>query len=716
MTSQTRTEANEASAREESAVAGPSLLDRFHRHLHGRYVFAAGLGLLAALAGAYLGYRSAVPTYRSTGVLRITPLTLKILYAQTDVASSVFEGFVEVQINSLRSRPVIMAVLDSQEWQDTHSHQPAMDPEAFLRNLEITHQPRSELIDVSFTDSTPVGAQMGVRMLIESYMKISGEQSTNQRIQSTQERGSQLSRDLDNLNKRIGDVTQKYGTDDLKQLHQAKVLELGRLESMIMDTDINLALAESALGKSDAFQSMPASEIASTDEIMRRLLEESQRAEEKLAEVSLTRGKDHPDVVAVKTKLATLRDEIKARMEAFHKFHRSSFVNNAGVLEGVPTPASVDALKERRDKLRAIYHTALQKSLEIGGKYQETAGLLEEARKTRERLADNQSKIEQLRVDASIGLILVVSTGDLPREPLKDRRRVFAGAGALGGFGLGFAVVAALACADPRLRRTADLAAAGIDVPVLGTFPKFAPLRGTQAAYALHEAVTYLQIDPELSRIRVFALSSARPGQGKSELAAALAVGFAALGKRTLLVDFDHRSGLLTKAFLERQANADSLPTTGLSDVLAGAGVTTASHSTCIKHASFLPSCGTEPGRIGALTSAQVHDFLARAASEFEIVLLDTPPILEGLESALICKEAESLLFAATPATSDRDVARALALLGTAEAVVGGILFSQVEPMKGRPATPAPELSAFRPGNNGSYITALMSGVANDSS
>ena len=421
----------------EEPVSGPSFLGRFHRHLHGRYVFAGALGLILAVVASGFGYLSQTLTYKSTGVLRITPLTLKILYAQTDVGGSVFEGFVDVQINSMKSRPVIMGVLDSPDWHEAH---PApMPPEVFLRNLDIVHQPRSELIEVSFTDATPAGARAGVRLLIESYMKLTGDQSANQRVQIIEERSKQLATELEGLNKRIAEISQKYGTDNLKQLHDSKVQELTRLETMIMDTQINLALSESALGKSDAFESMPPSEIATTDEIMRRLFEEAQRSEEKLAEVMLTRGKDHPDVVAVRTKLKSVRDEITSRAEAYHKFHKSSFVNNKGVLESVPSTASIASLKERRVKLKEIYDAALKTSLDINKKNQEITGLQEETKKARERLNENQTKAEQLRVDASIvGQILVVSTGEIPREPVKDRRKMMAGAGGAQDFWLAF--------------------------------------------------------------------------------------------------------------------------------------------------------------------------------------------------------------------------------------------------------------------------------------
>ena len=100
---------------------------------------------------------------------------------------------------------------------------------------------------------------------------------------------------------------------------------------------------------------------------------------------------------------------------------------------------------------------------------------------------------------------------------------------------------------------------------------------------------------------------------------------------------------------------------------------------------------------------------LAEAAAEFEIVLLDIPPILDGLESTLICKEVESLLLAVTPKTSDQVLHKALTNLRSAGASVGGLLFNQAASADLKPAALASEedLRPFLPGRNGMFVEAL---------
>ncbi len=642
----------------QESVAGPTLWRRFHRHMRGRYVLGIALGMALGLGGAYYGYTSAGPSYKSTGCLRITPLTLKVIYNQ-DVASSIFDSFVDVQINFMRSRPVIKAVLDNEKWLQAHPDEAGAEPEIFLRNLEITHQPHSELVELSFTDRTPLGAQAGASLLIDSYMRINGDQSSNQRIEAMQKREIQLKEELAAISKKMGEITQKYGTEDLKQIHQSKVLELSRLEAMIMETELNLVLAESAIGKSDPASPTSLPDSATTDELLRKLWDDEQQAQAKLTELEQSHGKDHPEMVAAKTNLEILKTKIKAHLEVLQKSPRSTYVNNPTTAVGTPTPASLEAMRQRHSDLKGLYEKSFAKSLDIGSKSAELVELQAEYKKTSDQLTETQKKIEELNLDSSIiGLISVMDHGDLPRIPAKDQHRKLAALGAFCCFGLGFGLIGSWSFTDRRLRRSADIAIAGVDLPIIGTFPQIPSMRhagASEIASALHQTLAGIQIDPQLGAIRVFAVSSASQDEGKTEMAAALAVGFAALGKRTLLVDFDLRNAELTRRLTARGSSWNQNKSgDGLVDVLSGESLRDCCQRTHLDQVSFLPMGSSASARIGSLTSDQVRAVLSQAAAAFDIVILDTPPILSGLESILICKEAESLLLAATPSTSDR--------------------------------------------------------------
>ena len=133
---------------------------------------------------------------------------------------------------------------------------------------------------------------------------------------------------------------------------------------------------------------------------------------------------------------------------------------------------------------------------------------------------------------------------------------------------------------------------------------------------------------------RALAIASPGPGEGRSYLAANLAVAFAQLGERTLLVDADLRS--------PRQHRIFGLPAgAGLSAVLSG----DADHGALVPLPDFgplsiLPAGAVPPNPQELLSRAGLAALLRELRAEFDVVLFDTPP-------ARHCADAHSVAFRA---------------------------------------------------------------------
>lgn len=131
---------------------------------------------------------------------------------------------------------------------------------------------------------------------------------------------------------------------------------------------------------------------------------------------------------------------------------------------------------------------------------------------------------------------------------------------------------------------------------------------------------------------RMLAIVSPGHGEGRSYLTANLAVSFAQLGKRTLLIDADLRRPRQHEIFqVENRV--------GLSAVLTGR----ADDSAVVASPVFgplwlLPSGGTPPNPVELLSRDTFAALLARLRRRFEVLLFDTP-------AAQACADAQSIAF-----------------------------------------------------------------------
>ena len=126
-------------------------------------------------------------------------------------------------------------------------------------------------------------------------------------------------------------------------------------------------------------------------------------------------------------------------------------------------------------------------------------------------------------------------------------------------------------------------------------------------------------------------LASAAPAEGKSSLAANLAVTAARAGTRVVLVDADLRNPTIAGLFgLDAQS--------GLSDLLIDAG-DTADYllESGVDNLVLLPAGSIPPNPAELLASPQAHALWSELRSLADLVVIDTPPLLrvaDGLEVA----------------------------------------------------------------------------------
>lgn len=171
-------------------------------------------------------------------------------------------------------------------------------------------------------------------------------------------------------------------------------------------------------------------------------------------------------------------------------------------------------------------------------------------------------------------------------------------------------------------------------------------------------------------RRSALAIVSADRGEGRSYLASNLAITFAQLGERTLLIDADLRHSRQHKLFkIENQV--------GLSNLLAGRMQDqVVTFVPGIPGLAVLPAGPTPPNPTELLSRPVLDRILEQSMSTFDIVIIDTPALSTGADAALLGRLAGSSLTLArinsTPMRAFNDLNQTLAEAGSR--VVGSVL------------------------------------------
>ena len=140
---------------------------------------------------------------------------------------------------------------------------------------------------------------------------------------------------------------------------------------------------------------------------------------------------------------------------------------------------------------------------------------------------------------------------------------------------------------------------------------------------------------------KIMMISGPSPEVGKSFISANLAAVLAQVGQKVVVIDADMRKGHLHRYF-ENQNDV------GLSDVLsAQAEHQQAIHETKVENLHFIPRGQIPPNPAELLMHSRFKTLMERLSAEYDLVLVDTPPILAVTDAAIIGQQAGTSLIVA---------------------------------------------------------------------
>lgn len=683
---------------QKNATANPpsNIAKIIHHELRGRYVFVIVLGVIFGAAAAVASLRLTHSVYRSEGLVRIA-YSLPEVVQETDQNRPLlmFDTFMQSQKLLMTSRRLIDMAVTDPVWKSSGRQVPA-DPEHYFANyLKVDVSPRSEYISVSVTDPDPNTAAAAVTAVILSYAQLYNEQQATlerQRLGVLDDKAANLKTQIDELDGKLQDGERHYGTADLREFYEASVSRVTKLEAALADIRSALATLSSATTRpadaamagassktTDSASSMTVQQIALVDPTMQNYYAELTRREEELENLKLQGfGEAHKSVVAAQRALELAQKHVEDYAGMYRQYHAATSQNLGDPRLGPVLTAgkSAEVLRANEASLSELYSMSRKEMVDLGleqNRLRRLQDTLTELRQERDQLIRRESA---LRSEEQMGgRLSIISTGEVALAPEKDRRTIFAAAAAGAGGCLPAGVLLLLSFLNRKYRYSedAETAAAPHQTPLLGILPEVGenkdPDEMAGAAHSVHQLRVALSSKQRGGSSSVYLITSALSGEGKTSVTMSLGLSFAASRLRTLIIDGDLVGRKLTSILQAKELE-------GLHEA-AAAGTLRHRVRRTDSGVYILPAGCATIRDAGSLSAPMMRSLLAEARRYFDLILIDSGPILGSVEASVFAQEADEVIFTISRGQSKQMVDRGMGRLRALGANVTGCIFNR---------------------------------------
>lgn len=175
----------------------------------------------------------------------------------------------------------------------------------------------------------------------------------------------------------------------------------------------------------------------------------------------------------------------------------------------------------------------------------------------------------------------------------------------------------------------------------------------------------------------VIMFTSTEPREGKSTVLANLAVTFAMSDKKVLVIDCDLRKPIQHRIF-ER-------PNRGVTDYLINhTDLKSLIQNTGIPNLDLLASGPVPPNPSELLASAKMEQLLTWLKGEYDMLLIDTPPVIAVTDACVLASKADGVVLVLAINTVSPELAnQAKELIQNAHGQLCGVVLNRVEAKKG---------------------------------
>jgi polysaccharide biosynthesis transport protein len=673
-----------------------SLMDYWEGIRRYKFVILAFVAM-GALGGLILSFFQ-TPTYRAHTSLEVEDLNenfqnLKDSDPTAQIPSA--ESYFQTQVKILQSREMIELVIDKLNLMQSmtpHKHfwsgwihhnaepNPALQREQVVdgiqKNLTVQAWGESRTAEIYYDSPDPKLASDVANTLVQTFI----DESREIRWNSTQNTAEwltghlkELQKSLDTSQAKLQDFARSTGimlSSDKQDVAGHNISE-DKLKQI--QDELSRAQADRTQKQADyeTIKNMPVESLSPTlnNPTLQNYLVKMGDLKSQLANLSATYTPEHYKVLQVQAQIADLQKSIDAERAGILRHNQEDF----------------QSAKRREDILATAYTDQARTVSDMAGKTIQYQNLQHEVDTNRELYDALLLRIKQAGLAAAMrsSNVVVVDQAKPPVLPYRPNFPMNTALGLVSGLfvGVGFVLM------RDRFNRNIEspgLSQAYLRIPELGVIPAArlasrriawlpsstrVPLQlkgGAQNAASREHATLAEAYRATLTSIllptlhgegpRVLVLTSPDPGAGKTTVTSNLGMATAEIGRRVLLIDADLRRPRLHRLF--------EIPNSfGLTDILRittpleDIPVNQLVRQTKIPGLFLVPSGPTTDGLTSLLYSPRLTEFLQRVAKEFDLVLIDAPPMLHFADARVLGRHSDGVILVLRSGQTKRDAA-----------------------------------------------------------
>jgi len=587
-----------------------------------------------------------------------------------------------------------------------------------INRLNINPRPRSDIIDISYTSVWPIESQLIINTVADTYKdfdkNLSGEKASNS-LKFLEKLVQNIEQELNKSEKELTEFKKKEKMYDLNGPAIDISSQIAAIEIEIYNANSEKKLKQEKYSilksKLSIEEKNLANKILNTiDAQVVYLRNDIGSLEGQLIQNIALYGEGHSAIKSIKSKIDILKIQLNNKVNELTKQgivvqdplqSRQEIITQLISLDN--EIVALKLKKKQSEELKTIFEDKLN---QLPPKQLKFSRLLRNNVVLNQNYSLLRQKLEEAKINifSQFGKVQIVDYASVPEKSADNHTRTIL-LGIFLGIGISFGLIMLIEVIDNTVKTNHDiennnLSVLGIIPSIdtedsLNTFGIFRffnkkisnnsnkgikrrlmtredPRSPISEAYrSLRTSMLYTGVESEVKSILV---SSAGPGEGKTTTVANMAITYANLGRKTLLVDTDLRRPVVHKIF-----DLDKEP--GITNFLSG-NVTNFNElikDTDIDNLKAVTSGIIPPNPSELLGSKKMGDLIKDLEKDWDIILFDSPPLVAVTDATMVSKEIDKIIIVVKVGYTDKKAfEHTVRSLRNVNAPIGGVVLNAV--------------------------------------